>query len=146
MGESLMESRTETTLPAPGGQRGTEPRHAAGAPGRRGPIGTQRDGGAAPAEGHEAVVLLERARAEVDPVLRAALGSLPGPLRRIALYHFGWEQADGSPAEGVPARRSGPHWSSPRRPPSAGPRHVRERPGPPRRWNWSTTSRCCTTM
>jgi geranylgeranyl diphosphate synthase type I len=45
-------------------------------------------------------MLLERARAEVDPVLRAALGSLPGPMRRIALYHFGWEQADGSPAEG----------------------------------------------
>ncbi|MDQ0716143.1 geranylgeranyl diphosphate synthase type I [Streptomyces luteogriseus] len=100
MGESLTEPRTETTLPAPGGQRGAEPRHAAGAPEGRGPIGTQRDGGAAPAEGHEAVMLLERARAEVDPVLRAALGSLPGPMRRIALYHFGWEQADGSPAEG----------------------------------------------
>ncbi|MFH9587336.1 family 2 encapsulin nanocompartment cargo protein polyprenyl transferase [Streptomyces luteogriseus] len=100
MGESLTESRRGTTLPAPGGQRGTEPRQTAGAPGRRGLIGTRRDGGAAPAEGHEAAMLLERARAEVDPVLRAALGSLPGPLRRIALYHFGWERADGSPAEG----------------------------------------------
>jgi geranylgeranyl diphosphate synthase type I len=45
-------------------------------------------------------MLLERARAEVDPVLRAVLGSLPGPMRRIAHYHFGWEQADGTPAVG----------------------------------------------
>ncbi|MET9684887.1 family 2 encapsulin nanocompartment cargo protein polyprenyl transferase [Streptomyces coeruleorubidus] len=100
MGESLTEFRTETTLPAPGGQRGTEPGRAAGAPERRGPIGTQRDGRPGPAEEHEAVMLLERARAEVDPVLRDALGSLPGPMRQIARYHFGWEQADGTPAEG----------------------------------------------
>lgn len=53
-----------------------------------------------PGDGHEATVLLERARAAVDPVLRAALGSLPGPMRRVALYHFGWEQADGTPAGG----------------------------------------------
>ena len=100
MGESLTESRTETTLPAPGGQRGAEPRRAAGVPERRGSIGAQRDGRPGPAEGHEAVMLLDRARAEVDPALRAALDSLPGPMRRIALYHFGWEQADGTPAEG----------------------------------------------
>ncbi|MGC5036603.1 family 2 encapsulin nanocompartment cargo protein polyprenyl transferase [Streptomyces sp. DT190] len=99
MSESLTESRTGPTLPAPG-QRGPEPRQAAGAPEGRGPIGTQQDGGPGPAEVHEAVTLLERARAEVDPVLRAALDSLPGPLRRIARYHFGWEQADGTPAEG----------------------------------------------
>ncbi|MGC0374946.1 family 2 encapsulin nanocompartment cargo protein polyprenyl transferase [Streptomyces sp. SAI-229] len=53
-----------------------------------------------PGDGHEATMLLERARAAVDPVLRAALGSLPGPMRRVALYHFGWEQADGTPAGG----------------------------------------------
>ncbi|WDV54447.1 family 2 encapsulin nanocompartment cargo protein polyprenyl transferase [Streptomyces coeruleorubidus] len=100
MGESLTESRRQTALPAPGGQRGTEPGRAAGAPERRGPIGKQRDGRPGPVEGHEAVMLLERARAEVDPVLRDVLGSLPGPMRRIALYHFGWEQADGTPAEG----------------------------------------------
>ncbi|MFD8226686.1 polyprenyl synthetase family protein [Streptomyces massasporeus] len=99
MGESLTESRTETALPAPFGRRGAEPGHAAGVPERRGPIGTQRDGGPAPAEGYEAVMLLERARAEVDPLLRAALGSLPGPMRRIALHHFGWEQSHGGPAE-----------------------------------------------
>jgi geranylgeranyl diphosphate synthase type I len=50
------------------------------------------------AEGHEAAALLERTRAVVDPGLRAALESLPGSLRRIALYHFGWQHADGSPA------------------------------------------------
>ncbi|MFJ2762430.1 family 2 encapsulin nanocompartment cargo protein polyprenyl transferase [Streptomyces prasinus] len=53
-----------------------------------------------PAEGHEATILLERARVEVDPVLRAAVASLPGPLRRITRYHFGWENADGTPATG----------------------------------------------
>jgi geranylgeranyl diphosphate synthase type I len=36
----------------------------------------------------------------VDPELRAALGTLPGPVRRTALYHFGWEEADGTPAAG----------------------------------------------
>ncbi|AZK98607.1 family 2 encapsulin nanocompartment cargo protein polyprenyl transferase [Streptomyces tsukubensis] len=51
-------------------------------------------------EGREALALLERARAAVDPGLRTALGSLPGPMRRVALYHFGWENADGSPAAG----------------------------------------------
>ncbi|MFF5371582.1 family 2 encapsulin nanocompartment cargo protein polyprenyl transferase [Streptomyces sp. NPDC013187] len=100
MGESLTESGTETTLPAPGGQRYAEPRQAAGTPEGRATIGTQRDGRPTPTEGHEAVMLLERARAEVDPVLRTALGSLPGPIRRIALYHFGWGQADGTATEG----------------------------------------------
>ncbi len=51
-------------------------------------------------DGQEAVVILERVRASVDPELRAALESLPGSLRRVALYHFGWEHADGTPAAG----------------------------------------------
>ncbi|MFJ5733726.1 family 2 encapsulin nanocompartment cargo protein polyprenyl transferase [Streptomyces paradoxus] len=100
MGESLTRSRRGTTLPARGGQRGVEPRQSAGAPKRQGGIGTQRHGGPGPAEGHEAAMLLERARAEVDPVLRAAIGSLPGPMRGVALHHFGWEQADGTSADG----------------------------------------------
>ncbi|MFE9971131.1 family 2 encapsulin nanocompartment cargo protein polyprenyl transferase [Streptomyces hirsutus] len=58
------------------------------------------EGHEATTEAHEATILLERARAEVDPVLRATIGSLPGPLRRIARYHFGWEHADGTPATG----------------------------------------------
>ncbi|WP_443041230.1 family 2 encapsulin nanocompartment cargo protein polyprenyl transferase [Streptomyces sp. B21-108] len=63
-----------------------------------GSIGGQGDGGPGPADGHEATALLERSRAAVDPELRAAIDSLPGSMRRIALYHFGWEQADGTPA------------------------------------------------
>ncbi|MEU5163621.1 family 2 encapsulin nanocompartment cargo protein polyprenyl transferase [Streptomyces sp. NPDC020875] len=55
-------------------------------------------------EGREALDLLERTRAVVDPRLRAALGSLPGPMSRVALYHFGWENADGSPAAGSPGK------------------------------------------
>ncbi|MGC5360967.1 family 2 encapsulin nanocompartment cargo protein polyprenyl transferase [Streptomyces sp. DT24] len=54
----------------------------------------------APAQGHEAAALLERTRTLVDPRLRSAVESLPGPLRRVAMYHFGWEHADGSPATG----------------------------------------------
>ncbi|MGN7141866.1 polyprenyl synthetase family protein, partial [Streptomyces pseudogriseolus] len=57
-------------------------------------------GDAHTADGHEAAALLERTRAAVDPVLRTALGSLPAPMRRVALYHFGWRNADGTPAGG----------------------------------------------
>lgn len=55
---------------------------------------------AQPLDGHEAAAILERARAAVDPEMRAAVDSLPGSLRRIVRYHFGWEDADGTPAEG----------------------------------------------
>ncbi|MFE2099950.1 MULTISPECIES: family 2 encapsulin nanocompartment cargo protein polyprenyl transferase [unclassified Streptomyces] len=64
---------------------------------RRGPAG---DAGAGPLDGQEAAALLERTRAVVDPELRAAVESLPGSMRRIALYHFGWEHADGTAAAG----------------------------------------------
>ncbi|MFF1377224.1 family 2 encapsulin nanocompartment cargo protein polyprenyl transferase [Streptomyces sp. NPDC058308] len=56
--------------------------------------------GAVPGEGHEAAEILASARTHVDPELRRAIDSLPGSLRRIALYHFGWEHADGTPASG----------------------------------------------
>ncbi|MFD5101006.1 family 2 encapsulin nanocompartment cargo protein polyprenyl transferase [Streptomyces albidochromogenes] len=55
---------------------------------------------AAATDGHEAAALLERARDSIDPQLRAAVESLPGSIRRIARYHFGWEHADGTPAAG----------------------------------------------
>ncbi|MEU6121510.1 family 2 encapsulin nanocompartment cargo protein polyprenyl transferase [Streptomyces sp. NPDC047123] len=55
-------------------------------------------------EGHEAAEILAAARAHVDPELRRAIDSLPGSLRRIALYHFGWEHADGTPAAGHPGK------------------------------------------
>ncbi|MFF5536331.1 family 2 encapsulin nanocompartment cargo protein polyprenyl transferase [Streptomyces cinerochromogenes] len=57
-------------------------------------------GGAGPADAQEAAAQLERTRALVDPVLRAAVESLPGAMRRTGLYHFGWQHADGSPAAG----------------------------------------------
>ncbi|MFE9402429.1 polyprenyl synthetase family protein [Streptomyces sp. NPDC006530] len=53
-------------------------------------------------EGREAVDLLERTRTAVTPHLRSTVESLPGALRRVAMYHFGWEHADGTPA-GTPA-------------------------------------------
>uniref|UniRef100_A0AAU2V268 Family 2 encapsulin nanocompartment cargo protein polyprenyl transferase n=1 Tax=Streptomyces sp. NBC_00003 TaxID=2903608 RepID=A0AAU2V268_9ACTN len=51
-------------------------------------------------EGREAVELLERTRGVVNPQLRSTVESLPGSMRRVAMYHFGWEQADGTPAGG----------------------------------------------
>ncbi|MCX5375935.1 family 2 encapsulin nanocompartment cargo protein polyprenyl transferase [Streptomyces sp. NBC_00091] len=51
-------------------------------------------------EGQEAAALLEATRETVNPELRRAVGSLPGAMRRVAMYHFGWEREDGSPAEG----------------------------------------------
>ncbi|MFD4646095.1 family 2 encapsulin nanocompartment cargo protein polyprenyl transferase [Streptomyces sp. NPDC058441] len=50
------------------------------------------------ADGQEAAVILAQARAQVDPELRRAVETLPTSLRRIARYHFGWEQADGAAA------------------------------------------------
>ncbi|MEV3855135.1 family 2 encapsulin nanocompartment cargo protein polyprenyl transferase [Streptomyces sp. NPDC050095] len=61
--------------------------------------GTGKRGPGAP-EAHEASAILARARAFVDPELRRAVESLPGSIRRVALYHFGWEHADGTPAAG----------------------------------------------
>ncbi|MGW6462222.1 family 2 encapsulin nanocompartment cargo protein polyprenyl transferase, partial [Streptomyces sp. NPDC055078] len=51
-------------------------------------------------EGREALALLERTRDVVDPQLRATVESLPASIRRVAMYHFGWEHADGTSAEG----------------------------------------------
>lgn len=52
------------------------------------------------ADGQEVAVILAQARAQVDPELRRAVETLPTSLRRIARYHFGWEQADGTTAAG----------------------------------------------
>jgi geranylgeranyl diphosphate synthase type I len=51
-------------------------------------------------EAREAIDLLERTRSAVNPRLRATIESLPGSIRRVAMYHFGWEHADGTPAAG----------------------------------------------
>ncbi|MEV8531073.1 family 2 encapsulin nanocompartment cargo protein polyprenyl transferase [Streptomyces sp. NPDC051211] len=51
-------------------------------------------------EGQEAAALLEQTRETVNPQLRRTVEELPGSMRRVAMYHFGWEQADGSPSAG----------------------------------------------
>ncbi|WP_406374442.1 family 2 encapsulin nanocompartment cargo protein polyprenyl transferase [Streptomyces sp. NBC_00647] len=80
----------------PNGRRPAGPPDRRSAGGR--PMG--RQGAPNPLDVQEAAGILERARASVDPELRGAIDSLPGSMRRIALYHFGWEQADGTPAAG----------------------------------------------
>ncbi|MFF5634342.1 family 2 encapsulin nanocompartment cargo protein polyprenyl transferase [Streptomyces sp. NPDC012825] len=50
--------------------------------------------------GQGAAALLDRTRTAVQPQLRSTVETLPGSIRRVAMYHFGWEHADGSPAAG----------------------------------------------
>ncbi|MEV0220189.1 family 2 encapsulin nanocompartment cargo protein polyprenyl transferase [Streptomyces sp. NPDC050704] len=97
MGELMTETQ-QSPLPV---VEGRDPIEGRSVPGRHGPAGDGRHG--AP-DGQEAEGILERARASVDPELRRAVESLPGPLRRIALYHFGWQHADGTPAAGNPGK------------------------------------------
>ncbi|QGZ50920.1 polyprenyl synthetase family protein [Streptomyces sp. QHH-9511] len=54
----------------------------------------------AAADSRSAVALLDQTRTAVHPQLRSTVESLPGSIRRVAMYHFGWEHADGSPAAG----------------------------------------------
>ncbi|MFC8820960.1 family 2 encapsulin nanocompartment cargo protein polyprenyl transferase [Streptomyces rochei] len=83
---------------APHGIAGAKP---TGTLERRGRIGTQREEEPeGTPDGQEAAVLLRESRASVDPALRSAIASLPASMRRIALYHFGWQHADGTPASG----------------------------------------------
>ncbi|MEU4195348.1 family 2 encapsulin nanocompartment cargo protein polyprenyl transferase [Kribbella sp. NPDC026611] len=42
--------------------------------------------------------ILAWSREQVEPALRAAVGTLPPATRRIADYHFGWADEDGQPA------------------------------------------------
>ncbi|MFJ7153425.1 family 2 encapsulin nanocompartment cargo protein polyprenyl transferase [Streptomyces sp. NPDC101118] len=51
-------------------------------------------------DGQEAALLLDRTREAVDPELRRTVEQLPGSMRRVAMYHFGWERADGTPSAG----------------------------------------------
>ncbi|MFJ5263987.1 family 2 encapsulin nanocompartment cargo protein polyprenyl transferase [Streptomyces sp. NPDC088387] len=53
-----------------------------------------------PPDGAEAASILDSTRASVDPELRSAIDSLPPAMRRIARYHFGFENPDGTPAVG----------------------------------------------
>ncbi|WP_437047435.1 family 2 encapsulin nanocompartment cargo protein polyprenyl transferase [Streptomyces sp. enrichment culture] len=79
-------------------QRTTDARRPAGARAGHRPAGRDRDDGEGPLDEYEAETLLRRAREVVDPELRAAIVTLPESMRRVALYHFGWEHADGTPA------------------------------------------------
>ncbi|WP_280448846.1 hypothetical protein [Nocardia brasiliensis] len=45
----------------------------------------------------DAGALLDAAREQVEPLLRAAVDGLAAPLRRMAGYHFGWWDAEGCP-------------------------------------------------
>jgi geranylgeranyl diphosphate synthase type I len=49
--------------------------------------------------------VLARARATVDPALRAAVATLPPSIRRVASYHLGWADVDGAPTE-LPAGKA----------------------------------------
>ena len=44
--------------------------------------------------------VLAWSRGLVDPAMRAAVDTLPPSMRRVAGYHFGWWDADGSPRDG----------------------------------------------
>ncbi|MFJ7074832.1 family 2 encapsulin nanocompartment cargo protein polyprenyl transferase [Streptomyces sp. NPDC098781] len=91
MGEFMTETQQRPTGARPSAETLGGPRSAA----------VEGDGGGPGSpDGVEATVILERARASVDPELRAAVESLPPSLRRIASYHFGWEHPDGTPAAG----------------------------------------------
>ncbi|WP_316742653.1 family 2 encapsulin nanocompartment cargo protein polyprenyl transferase [Streptomyces sp. MK7] len=114
----MAEFMTETTPRPPGARRAAGTARPAGAvtagavaceppSGPRAADGGRGDGSAGEARAgtaafdrHDAAVILDRARASVDPELRSAIASLPASMRRIARYHFGWEHADGTPATG----------------------------------------------
>ncbi|MGW4094955.1 polyprenyl synthetase family protein [Nocardia sp. NPDC004750] len=49
----------------------------------------------------DGVQMLERTRAQIEPLLREAVASLPEPLCLMAGYHFGWWDATGGPVAGA---------------------------------------------
>ncbi|MDX3483029.1 family 2 encapsulin nanocompartment cargo protein polyprenyl transferase [Streptomyces scabiei] len=86
-------------------RRGVLEQEGSGEPAGTVPPGGDRDAEGrtdrgSPSGGREAAEILEQARVSVDPELRRAVGSLPRSMRRVARYHFGWEDADGTPAAG----------------------------------------------
>ncbi|MEU6378620.1 family 2 encapsulin nanocompartment cargo protein polyprenyl transferase [Streptomyces sp. NPDC046909] len=99
MTELIREAKRHAAGEPPAGERFAGEGPADARPAGKGPAG-KGPAGTGPLDGHEAAVILERTRVSVDPVLRAAIETLPGSMRRIALYHFGWEHADGTPAAG----------------------------------------------
>lgn len=59
--------------------------------------GDGRKPGQEPEPDRHATVLLEHARALVEPALRTAAATLPPAMRRISAYHLGWQHPDGTP-------------------------------------------------
>ncbi len=57
-------------------------------------------------EGRSAREVLTWSRATFEPALRAAVGTLPSSMRRIAGYHFGWWNEHGQPYQ-VPEKGAG---------------------------------------
>ncbi|WP_086824149.1 polyprenyl synthetase family protein [Allokutzneria sp. NRRL B-24872] len=45
----------------------------------------------------DVATLLAKCRAAVEPTVRAAVDTLPEPVRRVAAYHFGWQDEHGRP-------------------------------------------------
>jgi geranylgeranyl diphosphate synthase type I len=54
--------------------------------------------------GRPAGELLAWSRATIDPPLRAAVDSLPGTMRHVAGYHFGWWDEEGQPIQADPGK------------------------------------------
>jgi geranylgeranyl diphosphate synthase, type I len=52
----------------------------------------------------DAAAALARARRAVDPVLRAAVATLPAAMCRVAAYHLGWQDAVGRPVRSDPGK------------------------------------------
>ncbi|MFK4143865.1 family 2 encapsulin nanocompartment cargo protein polyprenyl transferase [Streptomyces sp. NPDC004065] len=98
-------ARRSAAVPVPGGatvpsQEAVPGGEAPAGPLPRRPAGERGEAPGGAGGGHDAEVILERARSAVEPELRAAVTSLPASMRRIVRYHFGWEHADGTPAAG----------------------------------------------
>ena len=68
------------------------------------PIPAASVSASAPAAPRPDVEALTRARATVEPVLRAAVATLPSAMGRIAAYHLGWADAAGDPAHADPGK------------------------------------------
>ena len=91
----------------------------------------------------DVTALLERGRTLATPVLRAAVDRLAPPMDTVAAYHFGWIDADGKPADGDGGKAVRPALAC--CPPRSPAPHPRSESPARSRWNWCTTSRCCTT-
>ncbi|WBQ08130.1 family 2 encapsulin nanocompartment cargo protein polyprenyl transferase [Kribbella sp. CA-293567] len=61
-------------------------------------MSTLQETGRSAVPGRSAQQLLAWSRDQVEPALRAAVGTMPLATQRITNYHFGWEDEEGAPA------------------------------------------------